>query len=143
MGIFDWLFKKGNEDIEKYIKRKKRSTRWNLKDPKIYGFIDLKDRDPKYIDTIKEYRKEIKIKRYNLCKKSGYNENKCVEFSNPIIRIQCPKCYFAGYSEHQSNGFISTRKWSCTPGLLVGSGGSEMFCTKHNITISRTEHWIS
>ena len=43
MGIFDWLFKKGNEDIEKYIKRKKRSTRWNLKDPKIYGFIDLKD----------------------------------------------------------------------------------------------------
>ena len=143
MGIFDWLFKKGNEDIEKYIKRKKRSTRW------LYDrVIDLKDKDPKYkdpkyIDTIKQLTKETKITRYNLCKRSGYNENKCVEFSNPMIQIQCPKCYFAGYSEHQSNGFISTRKWSCSPGPLAGSGGSEMFCTKHNITISRTEHWIS
>ena len=119
MGIFDWLFKKGNENIEKYIKRKKRPTR------------------------LRGYIKEIERERYKLCKNLGYNENKCMEFSNPIIKIQCPKCYFAGYSENQSNGFISTRKWSCSPGPLAGSGGSEMFCTKHNITISRTEHWIS
>ena len=119
MGIFDWLFKKGNENIEKYIKRKKRSTR-------LRGYIN-----------------EIERERYNLCKNLGYNENKCLEFSNYILRrFKCPKCYFAGYSENQSNGFISRREWGNSPAPLVGSGGSETFCTKHKITISQTI-WVS